>query len=146
MASAKESKKSDLAADLLSRTPPASHEAENSVLGCIMLVNDTIDQVLDLLRPEQFYDGQNRRIFSTIVEMYEDGERGIDAVTLKERLQKKGELDAAGGVAKLLEIMETVPHAAHVEYYAKIVQEKYLQRPVDLRLQRYPERHLPFRR
>lgn len=124
----KSSKNSDIPADLLSRTPPASHEAENSVLGCIMLVNDTIDQVLDLLRPEQFYDGQNRRIFATIVEMYEDGERGIDAVTLKERLDKKGELDAAGGVAKLLEIMETVPHAAHVEYYAKIVQEKYLQR------------------
>ncbi|MFN3159582.1 MAG: replicative DNA helicase [Rubinisphaera brasiliensis] len=131
MATAKNSKSpknSDIPADLLSRTPPASHEAENSVLGCIMLVNDTIDQVLDLLRPEQFYDGQNRRIFATIVEMYEDGERGIDAVTLKERLDKKGELDAAGGVAKLLEIMETVPHAAHVEYYAKIVQEKYLQR------------------
>jgi len=121
-------KKADVPADLLSRTPPASHDAENSVLGCIMLVNDTIDQVLDLLRAEQFYDDQNRRIFSTIVEMYEDGERGIDAVTLKNRLEKKGELEEAGGVAKLLEIMETVPHAAHVEYYAKIVQEKYLQR------------------
>ncbi|MCA8984473.1 MAG: replicative DNA helicase [Planctomycetaceae bacterium] len=114
--------------ELLSKAPPSNHEAENSVLGCIMLVNDTLDQVLDVLRAEQFYDDQNRRIFSTIVDMYEAGDRGIDAVTLANQLEKKGELEEAGGVAKLLEIMETVPHAAHAEYYARIVREKWLQR------------------
>lgn len=115
-------------ADLLSRLPPSNHEAECSVLGCILLVNETIDQVLDLLRADQFYDDQNRRIYGTIVEMYERGDRGIDAVTLANELERKGQLEGIGGAAKLLEIMETVPHAAHVEYYARIVREKWLQR------------------
>jgi len=120
--------KSNAMQSLTSMRPPSNVDAENSVLGCLMLVNDTVDQVLGILHVDQFYDDQNRRIFATITEMYERGDRGIDAVTLANELSKRGALDAAGGVAKLLEIMETVPHAAHAEYYAKIVREKWLQR------------------
>lgn len=115
-------------ASLQDSVPPSNVEAENSVLGCIMLVNDTIDQVMGILGPDQFYDDRNRRIFGAIMEMYERGDRGIDAVTLANELEKRGQLEDAGGVSKLLEIMEAVPHAAHAEYYAGIVREKWLQR------------------
>ena len=114
--------------ELQGHVPPSNQDAENSVLGCIMLVNDTIDQVLQLLRPEHFYDDQNRRLFGTILQMYERGDRGIDAVTLANELEKAGELEEAGGVAKILEVLEAVPHAAHAEYYSRIVHEKWLQR------------------
>ncbi|MCA8986944.1 MAG: replicative DNA helicase [Planctomycetaceae bacterium] len=113
---------------LLSLKPPTNVDAENSVLGCIMLVNDTIDQVLGVITADQFYDDANRRIFGTISAMYERGDRGIDAVTLANELERAGMLETIGGVAKLLDIMETVPHAAHAEYYAKIVREKWLHR------------------
>ncbi len=115
-------------ATLQDSVPPSNVEAENSVLGCLMLVNDTIDQVLGIISQEQFYDDRNRRIYGAIMEMYERGDRGIDAVTLANELEKRGQLEDAGGVAKILEIMETVPHAAHAEYYAGIVREKWLQR------------------
>ncbi|HBN76040.1 replicative DNA helicase [Rubinisphaera italica] len=120
--------KSAAAEGLLSKRPPMNLDAENSVLGCLMLVNDTVDQVLGILNADQFYDDQNRRIFSTIADMFERGDRGIDAVTLANELEKLGSLEKAGGVPKILDIMETVPHAAHAEYYAKIVREKWLQR------------------
>ena len=115
-------------ASLQDSVPPSNVEAENSVLGCIMLVNDTIDQVLGIISQDQFYDDRNRRIYGAIMEMYERGDRGIDAVTLANELEKRGQLEDAGGPTKILEIMETVPHAAHAEYYAGIVREKWLQR------------------
>ena len=115
-------------ATLQDSVPPSNVEAENSVLGCIMLVNDTLDQVLGIISQDQFYDDRNRRIYTAIMEMYERGDRGIDAVTLANELEKRGQLEEAGGVSKILEIMESVPHAAHAEYYAGIVREKWLQR------------------
>jgi replicative DNA helicase len=67
-------------------------------------------------------------MFRTIHEMYETGTRAIDVVTLAHELQKRGDLDAIGGVPYLNQVMESVPHAAHAEYYARIVRDKWLQR------------------
>lgn len=108
--------------------PPQNLDAEKSVLGCMMLVNDTIDDIVAHLRKDHFYLDSHQLIFSTMVKMHESGMRGIDAVTLAEALDKQDALESVGGAGTILEIMETVPHAAHAEYYAKIVREKWLQR------------------
>lgn len=116
------------ASDLSDRVPPQDLDAERSVLGSVLLANDVLDDVISVIQSRHFYSDPHQKIFQAIHDMYEDGIRGIDAVTLGHELQKRGELEAVGGPAYLVQILETVPHAAHAEYYAKIVREKWLQR------------------
>jgi replicative DNA helicase len=113
---------------LFEKVPPQDLDAERSVLGSILLSNDAIDDVLPHLHAERFYADAHRRIFKSIHDMYESGARGIDTVTLASDLQKRGDLEEIGGPAYLVQILEAVPHAAHAEYYAKIVRDKWLQR------------------
>jgi replicative DNA helicase len=113
---------------VLERLPPQDLEAERSVLGSCLLHNESIDDVLTLLRANYFYAEAHQRIFSAMLAMYEGGIRGIDAVTLGHELQKRGNLAEIGGPAYLVQILETVPNAAHGEYYARIVRDKWLQR------------------
>ena len=114
--------------DFMDKVPPQDLEAERCVLGSILLVNDSIDEVQSQITHACFYMDAHRRIFKAIHEMYEAGTRGIDAVTLRDELTRRAELDVVGGTPYLLQLLETVPHAAHAEYYAKIVREKWLQR------------------
>src|SRR5688500_1563612 len=113
---------------LFDRVPPQDLEAERSVLGSILLLNDAIDEVLPHLNADRFYADAHRRIFKAVADMYESGRRGIDAVTLAAELEKRGDLEQIGGPAYILQILGAVPHAAHAEYYAKIVRDKWLQR------------------
>jgi replicative DNA helicase len=110
------------------RTPPHNLEAEKSVVGSMMLVNSAIDDVLPIVRAEHFYNNAYHIIFATIIDMFDRGIRGIDPVTIGAELEKKGTLEEVGGLAALVDILEAVPHAAHCEYYAKIVREKWLER------------------
>ncbi len=114
--------------DFMDKVPPQDLEAERCVLGSILLVNDAIDEVQSQITHACFYMDAHRRIFKAIQEMYETGVRGIDAVTLRDELTRRAELDVVGGTPYLLQLLATVPHAAHAEYYAKIVREKWLQR------------------
>jgi replicative DNA helicase len=113
---------------LFDKVPPQDLEAERSVLGSILLSNDAIDDVLMHLHAERFYADAHRRIFKAIHDMYEAGRRGIDVVTLASELEKRGDLPEIGGPSYLVQILEAVPHAAHAQYYAKIVRDKWLQR------------------
>lgn len=114
--------------DFLDKVPPQDLEAERCVLGSILLVNEQFDSVIPLMGFEAFYMDAHRRIFQAFRSMYDAGSRGIDAVTLREELQKRKELDDVGGVQYLIQLLETVPHAAHAEYYAGIVRNKWVQR------------------
>jgi replicative DNA helicase len=114
--------------DIFQRVPPQSLEAERSVIGSMLLVNEVIDDVLQLLRADYFYNDAHREIYSAILQLHENGHRGIDAVTLAEALTKRATLETIGGPHAILNILETVPHAAHAEHYARIVREKWLQR------------------
>ncbi|MEZ6047464.1 MAG: replicative DNA helicase [Planctomycetaceae bacterium] len=114
--------------DATRRLPPQSLEAELGVLGSILLVNEKIDDVIEILKPDLFYNEANQKIFAAIQHMYDSGVRGIDLVTLAHELQNRNELEAVGGAPYLAKIVEAVPHAAHVEYYAKIVREKAIRR------------------
>lgn len=112
----------------LNRLPPQNLEAEQGLLGGILLLNEVIDDVADVVHSEQFYSDRHQRIYSSISRLYENGIRGIDAVTLAEELDRRGDLEEAGGVPYLMEILEAVPNAAHAKYYAEIVRDKFIQR------------------
>lgn len=110
------------------RLPPQNLDAERSVLGSILLVNNVIDEVAEFLAPAHFYSDANQRIYAAIYDLYEKGVRGIDAVTLLDELARRDDLDEIGGADYLHDILETVPHAAHAKYYANIVRDKFVQR------------------
>ncbi len=114
--------------DAPDRLPPHNVEAEKSVLGSVLLANDVLDDVLDQLRPEHFYNDANRTLYETLVGMHERGMRGLDPVTVAEELERRGKLAEVGGPLFVHDVMESVPHAAHVEYYAGIVREKWTER------------------
>ena len=120
--------KKEAIGDFLDKVPPQDLEAERCVLGSILLVNDTIDEVQSQITSNCFYADAHRRIFKAVHEMYEAGIRGIDAVTLRDELTRRAELEVIGGSPYILQLLQTVPHAGHAEYYAKIVREKWLQR------------------
>jgi replicative DNA helicase len=114
--------------NLTDTLPPQDLDAERSVLGSILLLNDAFDTVYTEIQAEAFYVDAHRKIFAAFQAMYEAGSRAIDAVTIRDELAKRGQLDEIGGTNYLLTILETVPHAAHADYYAKIVREKYICR------------------
>ncbi len=110
------------------RLPPQNPDAERGVLGSVLLVNEAIDEVGESLRAEHFYHDAHHKIYAAIHDLYENNIRGIDPVTLAEELERRGELEEIGGAAYVIEILDSVPHAAHVRYYANIVREKWMQR------------------
>jgi replicative DNA helicase len=109
------------------RTLPHNLEAERSVLGAILIQNDAYNTAVELLRPEDFYRDAHRRIFDRIIALAER-RMAVDFVTLKEELSRAGELDTVGGPAYVASLVDGVPRATNIEYYAKIVKEKAVLR------------------
>ncbi len=107
--------------------PPQNLVAERSVLGSILLENMAMDEVADILHADHFYSDVHGIIYTAILKLNEAGTK-VDAVTLAEELDKRNQLEDIGGVPYILEILEAVPHAAHVKYYAEIVRDKWIQR------------------
>ncbi len=110
------------------KLPPQNLDAERGVLGSILLLNEAIDDVGEVLKADHFYSDGHQKIYAAIRDLYENNVRGIDAVTLSEELMRREHFDEIGGAGYLAEILDTVPHAAHVRYYANIVREKWMQR------------------
>lgn len=113
--------------ELMAAELPHSFEAEASVLGSILIDNAAFDAAESILRGDEFFDGRNTRIYRTMCEMREVGEP-IDLVTLTAKLIERGELETVGGVDYLSRLLEVVPTAANIEYYAGIVRDRYLRR------------------
>ncbi len=109
------------------RVPPQSIEAEQSVLGAILLDKEALLKVLEIITPEDFYREAHRKIFLAMTELFERGEE-IDIISLKEHLQMKKELDSVGGASYLSSLVAAVPTAANVKHHAKIIREKALMR------------------
>jgi len=109
------------------KLPPQNIEAEQSVLGCLMLEKDAIVRVADVLRSGDFYRQVHNYIFDAMIELYEQGEP-IDLLSLTNRLEELGLLEGIGGPAYLTTLVNTVPTAAHVLHYAKIVHHKKVLR------------------
>jgi replicative DNA helicase len=114
---------------LLLRQMPHSLEGEQAVLGSILIDPDCVKEVVDKLRPEDFYLRQNREIFETICSMFTYA-RPIDGITVAEEMQKNGTYDENTTRAYLAQLMEITPTAANVMEYAAIVRDKALLRAV----------------
>ena len=113
--------------NLLDREQPFDLEAEVCVLGSLMLFPDACDDIVQVLRHDDFFDEANGILFKQIMEMHGSGKK-IDIVLLRERLVSSGDLETVGGAARLAEIFTSVPNAAHVSYYAGIVRSKATSR------------------
>jgi replicative DNA helicase len=109
------------------RVPPHNLDAEKSVLGGVLLEDKAISRVLDILRPEDFYHENHMKIFSAMIDLFNKNEP-VDIVTLSDVLKKKEKLDDAGGLAYLTSLVDDIPTAANIQYYAKIVKEKSILR------------------
>lgn len=109
--------------------PPQDLEAERSLLGGFLLSNQSIDDARVIVSPGCFYADAHRRICAVIFESW-SALTPIDAVTLGHALERRGWLGDVGGPTYLAQLLETVPHAAHVEHYARIVREKWERRRI----------------
>jgi replicative DNA helicase len=112
------------------RLPPHSIEAEQGVLGCVLLSpQDCMGECIEKLKSghEIFYDLRHQTLFQTLTEMY-DEKQAIDLITLQQRLKNIQQLENVGGLAYLSSLPDAVPSAANLEYYLDIVLEKYLLR------------------
>lgn len=109
------------------RIPPQDQDAERSVLGAMLLEPEAVSEVLPLLNPEDFYRSSHARTFGAMVNLYERNEP-IDEVTISAELRGQGQLETVGGVTGLAMLTESVPTAANVLYYARIVRERALSR------------------
>jgi replicative DNA helicase len=113
----------------LERVPPQNLEAEQSVLGCMLLQKEAVARALDLLRPEDFYRDTHRAVFEAMRELFERGQP-VDLITVSDALRGRGQLEAVGGLTYLTELANVVPTAANLEYYARIVRERSLLRGI----------------
>ncbi|MFP5331221.1 MAG: replicative DNA helicase [Acidimicrobiia bacterium] len=104
------------------RVPPHSVESEESVLGSILLSAESANEVMDKLDADDFYVPAHQAIFRVITSLY-NANRPIDAITVSEELRRTNELDRVGGVAYVTRLLDIVPSAANIEYYAGIVEE-----------------------
>ncbi|GGA70239.1 replicative DNA helicase [Ornithinibacillus halotolerans] len=109
------------------RTPPHNIEAEQAVIGAIFLEPEAFSTASELLLPGDFYRASHQRIFETMLKLSDRGEP-IDLVTVTSALSNNDQLEEAGGVTYLAQLAESVPTAANIEYYAKIVEEKSVLR------------------
>jgi replicative DNA helicase len=111
----------------LQKLPPQNIEAEQMVLGAILIENDSINKVVETLSPDDFYKDTHRRIFKAMLDMFETGD-AIDLVTLSDALRGKTGLEAVGGASYLATLVSLVPTAANIKYHARIVREKAVLR------------------
>jgi len=112
------------------RLPPHSIEAEQGVLGCVLLDPAVcLGQLAEKTRgnAQMFYDLRHQTIYNVLREMY-DANLGIDLITVQERLNQRGMLEQIGGIAYLSQLQDVVPSAANLSYYLDIIREKFLLR------------------
>ena len=109
------------------KIPPHSNEAEESVLGSILIDKDAVIAVTEFLRSEHFYNEINGMVYKAMLALFEE-RSPIDIVTLTEKLKKQKNLDRVGGSSYLADLANRVPTAANVEEYGKIIKDNYIKR------------------
>ena len=112
---------------MLDRVPPQNVEAEQSVLGAMLIEREAISRATEILRPEDFYREAHRLIYNSIMQLYNKNE-AVDLITITEQLKKEDKLEAVGGISFVTSLANSMPTAANVTYHAKIVEEKALLR------------------
>ena len=113
--------------DLKDKIPPHNLEAEKATLGALLLDWTSINEVVQYLRKDNFYNQQNQLIYESLLNLFSKGTRG-DLLTLIDDLTKSGNLEKAGGTAYITSLTDSVPTSANVDYYAKIVLDQSTRR------------------
>lgn len=109
------------------KMPPQALELEEAVLGAIMLEKDAVITVLDILKPESFYKDAHQKIYRAIIDL-STNEKPIDILTVTEELKKEKYLEEVGGPYYIAQLTNRVASAANIEFHARIIQQKYIQR------------------
>ena len=109
------------------KLPPQNIEAEQSVLGGILIENYAVNKVIEVLNPDDFYRESHRKIYKALIDLSERDEPA-DLITLTNELKNNGHLDSVGGASYVTSLIDSVPTAANIEYYVKIVKEKAILR------------------
>ena len=109
------------------KLPPQHIEAEQSILGGILIENEAINRVTEILDADDFYRDTHRKIFNALINLSERDEPA-DLITLTNELRKSDQLDSIGGASYLASLIDSVPTAANIQYYARIVKEKAILR------------------
>jgi len=113
--------------DTLQRVPPQNIEAEQSVLGSMLLEKEAILSASEILKGEDFYKESHKKIFEVIIDLYDKNEP-VDLITVSEELRKRNALEEIGGITYITALANSVPTAANVAYHAKIVKDKSIMR------------------
>lgn len=111
----------------IGKIPPNDIEAEQAVLGCMLLDSESVALALETLKSEDFYREENKLIFSAMLNLYSRSEP-IDLITVKEELISLGKFELCGGLEYIADLSEKVPTTANVDKYIKIVEEKAILR------------------
>ena len=109
------------------KIPPQAVELEEAVLGAMMIDKKGIDDVIDVLSSDAFYDQKHQEIYAAIYELFQNSEP-IDLLTVSNLLKKNGKLEFVGGDFFLIRLTQKVASSAHIEFHARIILQKYIQR------------------
>lgn len=106
---------------------PQALDIERVVLGALMIDKDAFTVISDILRPETFYEPRNQKVYHAVQSLNFE-ERPVDIMTVTEQLRKEGTLEEIGGPGYIVDISSQVASSAHIEYHARILQQKFLAR------------------
>jgi replicative DNA helicase len=109
------------------KVPPQAIDLEEAVLGALMLEQDAVSAVIDILKPEVFYKEAHQKIFAAILRLFAKSE-AVDILTVTNELKSSGELEMVGGPYYITMLTSRIASAAHVEYHARILIQKHIQR------------------
>jgi replicative DNA helicase len=109
------------------KIPPQALDLEEAVLGAMLIDKKGVDEVIDILQPEAFYKAANQYIFEAIYQLFHDSQP-IDLLTVSAELRKVGKLEAVGGEFYLVQLSQRVASSAHIEFHARIILQKFIQR------------------
>ena len=109
------------------KIPPQATDLEEVVLGAMMIDKKGVDEVIDILHPDVFYKDAHRFIYEAIFILFEESQP-VDLLTVSAQLKKSGKLEASGGDFYLIKLTQKVASSAHIEFHARIILQKYIQR------------------
>jgi replicative DNA helicase len=111
----------------IGKIPPQAIDIEQVVLGAMMLEKEPLNDTINIISKECFYDPRHQFIYAAMHELFANT-KPVDLITVTNRLQKNGELEAAGGVAYISQLTNRVASSAHIEFHARILAEKFIKR------------------
>jgi len=120
-------KPNNLVQNEFGKVPPQAVDIEQAVLGAMMLEKNAVTDVIDILTPNSFYDPKHQYIYNAIRELF-GSSNPIDILTVTNKLRQNGELEASGGAVYISQLTSRIASAAHVEFHARIIAEKFIKR------------------